>query len=143
MAFPNDQIPAQISAQDFWQKYVAIALRYLALSSPPPAITTADVTPDSSGLPVIPVDYRVTSVDAGVNYNAAGNIGTIPVTKRSMSITNLSTDPTNLVYVRKGTGATSANANLAIPGGGRDVIENYIGIVSVAGDSVNVQVSIE
>lgn len=44
MAFPNDPLPAQISAQDFWQRYVAEALRKIAIQTAvvPP---TPDVGP--------------------------------------------------------------------------------------------------
>jgi hypothetical protein len=123
-----------------YQRLVVKLLAMLATSS---AIDPATVTPQTLGLPVIPVDSRVSSVDAGINYNSSGNVGTIPATKRYMSITNLNPDPTALIYVRKGTGATAANSNFAIPGGGRDIIDNYVGIVSVFGSSVDVQVSIE
>ena len=135
----SDSLPPLFSPAD----YQRLVIKLLSLLATANAIDPATVTPQTLGLPVIPVDSRVSSVDVGINYNASGNVGTIPATKRYMSITNLNPDPTALIYVRKGTGATAANSNFAIPGGGRDIIDNYVGIVSVFGTTVNVQVSIE
>lgn len=139
MAFPNDPLPAQIFAQDFWQKYVADALRYIALNQGA-AVSPGAVAGNTAAPAVIALPPYKTVVAEGVPLTTDGQEVVIPATALVCYITNLS--DANGIFVRYGAGATTGNFNRYVAPKGELAIYDFKGTISVAGTDITGQASV-